>query len=206
MGRLLRMTKIGPRYRVQFRRKREKKTNYYLRRKLLESREPRLIIRGSNKHMTVQVITAHPEGDRTVAAANTIQLVRDFDWKAGTCNLPAAYLTGLLLGLRAQKKNIKQAVLDVGFQAVVYGSRIFASLKGIVDSGLHVAHNEIVFPSEERIRGEHIASYSELLQESEEDMEKHEHQFSNYKKRGLSPGNIPKHFEQTKRKILTMYK
>lgn len=157
--------------------------------------------------MTVQVITAHPEGDRTVAAANTIQLVRDFDWKAGTCNLPAAYLTGLLLGLRAQKKNITWAVLDVGFQAVVYGSRIFASLKGIVDSGLHVAHNEIVFPSEERIRGEHIARYSELLQESEEeDMEKHEHQFSNYKKRSLSPGNVPKHFEQTKKKILTMQK
>ncbi|MFQ6124283.1 MAG: 50S ribosomal protein L18 [Candidatus Heimdallarchaeota archaeon] len=198
---------MGARYRVQFRRKRENKTNYYLRRKLLESREPRLIIRRSNKHMTIQVTTAHPEGDQTVVAANTIQLVRDYGWKAGTCNLPAAYLIGLLLGLRAQNKNITRAVLDIGFHTVIYGSRIFASLKGVVDSGLQVPHNEIVFPSEERIRGEHIARYSELLQASEEEeMIKNKHQFSNYKERGLSPKNVPKHFEQTKKKILTMQK
>ena len=201
-------TKIGPRYRVQFRRKREKKTNYYLRRKLLESREPRLVVRVSNKHVTVHVITAHPEGDRTVATANTAQLVREYGWKAGTHNLSAAYLTGLLVGIRAQQKNITRVVLDIGFHAVVYGSRIFSSLKGAVDSGLHVPHNKLVFPNEERIRGEHIANYSKQLQllEKEDDVKKYEHQFLNYQKRGLRPEDVPKHFEQTKEKILAIKK
>ena len=36
------------------------------------------------------------------------------------------------------------------------GSRIFASLKGILDAGIDIPHNEEVLPSEERIKGEHI--------------------------------------------------
>ena len=198
--------KIGPTYRVRFGRKREAKTNYYLRRKLLESPDPRLIIRISNKHVITQVITAHLKGDRTITTATTTQLVRDYDWKAGTRNLPAAYLTGLLVGIKAQQKNIRQVNLDVGFQSVVYGNLLFSTLKGVVDSGLQIPHNEIVFPSNERLRGEHIANYSEYIKSQQENGDNYTNQFASYKKRGLLPEDVPKHFAQTKEKILQLQK
>jgi large subunit ribosomal protein L18 len=154
-----------------------------------------------------QVITAHLKGDRTITTATTTQLVRDYDWKAGTRNLPAAYLTGLLVGLKAQQKNITRVNLDIGFQSVVYGNRLFSTLKGVVDSGLQIPHNEIVFPSDERLRGEHIANYSEYIKTQQENGEEnHTIQFANYKKRGLLPEDVPKHFAQTKEKILQLQK
>ena len=196
------ITKIGPRYRVQFRRKREAKTNYYLRRKLLESSAPRLVIRMSYQHIIAQVISAHIDGDRTLATATSTHLVRDFNWKAGTRNLSAAYLTGLLVGINSQQKDIKQANLDIGFQSVVYGSRIFAALKGAIDSGMQITHNDIVFPNEDRIRGEHIAKYSEYLNKlvKETDVQP-TNQFSNYIKRGLRPEDVPNHFDQIREQI-----
>ena len=33
---------------------------------------------------------------------------------------------------------------------------MFAALKGMVDGGLEVPHSEDIFPSEERLSGEHI--------------------------------------------------
>ncbi len=201
------ISKIGPSYRVQFRRKREAKTNYYLRRKLLESSAPRLVIRLSSHHVRAQVISAHIDGDRTLATATSTHLVRDFNWKAGTRNLSAAYLTGFLVGVNAQQKDIKQANLDIGFQSVVYGNRIFAALKGAIDSGMQIAHNDIVFPNEDRIRGEHIAKYSEYLNKlAKENDAQPTNQFSNYIKRGLRPEDVPSHFDQIREQIIKLKK
>ena len=64
-----------------------------------------------------------------------------------------------------------------------------------------------MFPSENRIRGEHIANYSEYLKSSEqrdENEDKHVFQFAAYKKRGLLPEDVPKHFDQTKEKIMRL--
>jgi len=201
------ISKIGPSYRVQFRRKREAKTNYYLRRKLLESNAPRLVIRLSYQHVIAQVISAHIDGDRTLATATSTHLVRDFNWKAGTRNLSAAYLTGLLVGINSQQKDYKQANLDIGFQSVVYGNRIFAALKGAIDSGMQIAHNDIVFPNEDRIRGEHIAKYSEYLNKlAKENDVQPTNQFSNYIKRGLRPEDVPNHFDQIREQIIKLKK
>ena len=60
-----------------------------------------------------------------------------------TSNIPAAYLTGYLCGLRARKKGIKKAVLDLGLERVVKGSRIFAALAG----GLNVLLFRATFPT-----------------------------------------------------------
>ena len=46
--------------------------------------------------------------------------------------------------------------MDIGLATPKKGSKVFASLKGMVDSGLDIPHNEKILPSEERIRGEHI--------------------------------------------------
>lgn len=58
----------GPRYRVPFRRRREGKTNYIRRLKLIRSRRNRLVIRCTLKNTIVQVVDAMITGDKILAA------------------------------------------------------------------------------------------------------------------------------------------
>ena len=145
----------GPRYRVAFRRRREGKTDYHLRFTLVRSGWDRLTVRKSLKHMAVQIIRAQREGDYTLASSHSAEL-KQYGWNGSCSNIPAAYLTGYLCGLRAKKAGIEKAVLDVGVQRVVYGSRSFAALAGASDAGLDIPFSEEVLPSEKRRKGAHI--------------------------------------------------
>jgi len=106
-------------------------------------------------------------------------------------------LTGLLAGLKAKKKELKEAVLDVGVKKPVKGSRIYAGFMGVLDAGISVPHGEDIFPPIERIRGEHIANYWKTIENPEE----RERRFSQYLKNGLTPEELPKHFEEVKNNI-----
>ena len=141
---------------VQFRRKREGKTNYKKRLKLLLSKKIRLVIRLSLMDVSCQLIEFHPEGDRVVAAAHS-RALKKLGWKFHNGNIPSAYLTGYLLGARAKEKGIKEAVLDIGLKGPVKGSRVFACLKGAVDAGLDIAYSEEIIPPEKRLSGKHIS-------------------------------------------------
>lgn len=190
------MAKSG-RYKVPFRRKREKVTNYYKRRKLILSRKPRFVVRVTNRYIIAQVIEAKPFGDITIAAAHSKELIEKFGWKGGTKNLPAAYLVGMLAARRALEKGVKEAVLDIGLKRAVKGARVFAAAKGAADAGLSIPIGEEVIPDEDRIKGVHIAEYAKLLRSSAEKTLI----FSNYFRRGLDPVNIVDHFEEVVRKI-----
>jgi large subunit ribosomal protein L18 len=96
------------------------------------------------------------EGDTVIASASSIEL-RKLGWNGSTANLPTAYLTGLLAGKRAMEQKIDTAVLDIGLSSPVKGSKIFASLRGMLDAGISIPHGEKIFPSEERISGKHIS-------------------------------------------------
>ncbi|MDD1717818.1 MAG: 50S ribosomal protein L18, partial [Methanoregulaceae archaeon] len=48
----------GPRYFVRFRRRREGRTDYYRRMKLIVSDRPRMVVRRTNRQIIVQLITA----------------------------------------------------------------------------------------------------------------------------------------------------
>ncbi|MGY5857869.1 MAG: 50S ribosomal protein L18, partial [Candidatus Thorarchaeota archaeon] len=154
----------GPTYRVKFRRRREGKTNYYRRKSLLQSRRPRLVVRKTNTNTLVQIINANVVGDMTVASATASEL-SDHGWKASTGNLPAAYLTGFYAGLRAKSRGIKEAILDVGLNPPIKGSRVYAALKGVVDAGIEVPHNPSILPDEDRLSGKHIVSGYEHFSE-----------------------------------------
>lgn len=149
-------TKFGPRHRVPFRRRRENKTNYRYRLKLLKSRMPRAVVRKSLKHTIVQFIEYDIHGDKVLTTASSTEL-RKMGWTGSTSNLPAAYLTGLLAGTRATEKQIESAVLDIGLNQPIKGSRIFASLRGILDAGISLPHGENIFPNEERLTGKHLS-------------------------------------------------
>ncbi len=142
-------------YLVPFKRRRECKTNYRKRLALLKSKKTRLVIRRSLSNISVQFINFVPEGDQTVAEANSTEL-KKLGW-VRTGNVPASYLTGLLAGKKAKNKKIEEAVLDMGLQISTKGSRIYAALKGVLDSGIKVPCSEEILPSEDRIRGKHIS-------------------------------------------------
>jgi ribosomal protein L18 len=107
-------------------------------------------VRKTNTSTIVQVINASVIGDSTVASAISTELT-NHGWVAGTGNIPSAYLTGLLAGLRAKSRGVKTAILDVGLNPPVKGSRVYAALKGAVDAGLEIPFNPEVIPDESRL-------------------------------------------------------
>ncbi|MFA4907368.1 MAG: 50S ribosomal protein L18 [archaeon] len=147
-------------YIVKFRRRLAERTNYAKRLALLKSGKPRLVVRKSNMHVLAQVIEFDRKGDKTIASAVSGEL-KKFGWKNGSHSIPAAYLTGLLCGKRAQAKGAKEAVFDLGLVTPVHGSRSFAALKGAIDSGLNVKADESAFPGNDRISGKHISLFGE---------------------------------------------
>ncbi len=146
------------------RRRREARTDYHQRLRLLKSGRARLVARSSNKHIRAQLVTTGDQGDRTLAAAHSADL-EEYGWEAPTGNLPAAYLTGFLAGKRALAEGVEDAVLDIGLNTATPGSKVFAVQEGAIDAGLQVPHNDDVFAEWERTRGDHIAEYAEQLDE-----------------------------------------
>jgi len=146
----------GPRYSVDFRRRRKGKTNYAKRKKLLVKQVPRLVVRKSNKYITAHITSYDAVGDKTSVFARSSEL-KKLGWKYSCKNLSAAYLTGLLIGKKAIKAGVKEVILDLGLYTITKGSRLFSMLKGAVDAGLKISHDPKMFPSEERITGKHIS-------------------------------------------------
>ncbi len=149
------MRRHGPHYRVPLRRRREGRTDYRRRLRLLRGGQPRAVVRKTNTGVVVQLAQFTETGDRVLASAVTREL-RELGWTGATGNVPAAYLTGLLAGRRAVGGGITNAVLDLGRQVPTKGGRVFAVLKGLVDAGLEIPHDAEVLPREDRIRGAHI--------------------------------------------------
>jgi len=191
------------RYCVPFRRRREGKTDYRARKALLLSGKPRLVVRGSLKNMTAQIIVAKPQGDEVAVSAHSRELTKNYGWKAPQGNLPAAYLTGLLCGLKAKAKGVKESVLDIGLHSPTKGARVFATLRGVLDAGLDVPHSGERLPSDERIEGQHIAQYAASLASNPEE---YQSKFSKYLERKLPPEKLPEHFAKVKEKIISAFK
>jgi len=98
------------RYQVKFKRRREGKTDYYARKRLIvqcknkyNTPKYRLIVRISNKTIICQVAYSRIEGDHIVCAAKSSELP-NYGIKVGLANYAAAYCTGLLLARRLLKK------------------------------------------------------------------------------------------------------
>ena len=189
-------------YRVHLRRRREGKTDYQARKALVTSRKPRLVTRASLKNVEVQIIIAKPHGDEVLAAANSRELIKTYGWKAPTGNIPAAYLTGLLCGLKAKAAGIKEAILDIGLVSPTKGSKIFAVLSGVVDAGVAVPHSEEKIVKE-RMKGEHIAKYAKSLGATSEE---YAAKFSQYTAKGVAPEKIAEHFTKVKADIIAVFK
>jgi large subunit ribosomal protein L18 len=189
--------KGGPNYRLKQRRRREGKTNYYRRYTYVVSDVERLVARFTNTAIIASLAKFDPKGDVMVASATSFELPKKFGWKGDLNNTSAAYLVGYLLGKRAVKVGVKKAVLDIGNRIPTKGSKLFVVAKGAIDAGIDIPMSAEV--SEERIRGEHVASYAQSLEQ--QDPETYKKVFSKYLERGLEPKNLPSHFQEVLSKI-----
>jgi len=98
------------RYQVKYRRRREGKTDYQARRRLIlqdknkyNTPKYRLVVRFSNKNVVAQMVRAKIEGDYVYTAAYGHELTR-YGIPVGHSNYAAAYAVGLLLARRTLAK------------------------------------------------------------------------------------------------------
>jgi large subunit ribosomal protein L18 len=174
---------------------REDKTNYRKRSAVLIGRHLFVTVKISDQNVAAQVLKPTPTGDIVIASAHSRELA-EHGWKGAFNNLPACYLTGMLLGKKAMQKEIDAAVLYIGKNH--FTSRVGACTKGIVDAGVSMPVSEESLPDEDRISGHHIAEYSHTLKEDEKE---YNSRFSGILKNGLKPEDYPSHFEEIKSKI-----
>ncbi len=189
----------GPRYRVSMRRRREGKTNYHARLKLVLSGKKRLVVRASLHSIVVQVVDASLKGDKILVSAHSRQLQK-YGWKYNPGNVPSAYLVGYLCGMRAKNKKISDCILDVGI--LVHKHRVFSAFKGFLDAGIEVPHGDSIFKNlniDSRMKGEHIKQYAELIKKKSK--KNYEKEFSAYIKNGIDPTKITEDFDNIKNSI-----
>jgi len=98
------------RFQTQFRRRREGRTDYYARRRLVtqdknkyNSPKRRFVVRFTNRDIICQVVYSRIDGDHVIAAAYSHELPR-YGIKLGLTNYAAAYATGYLLARRVLQK------------------------------------------------------------------------------------------------------
>jgi len=161
----------GATYAVRYRRKRQQKTDYKRRLNLLKSEKTRFVVRPSNKNILTQLVDYKEDGDNVQVTVSS-KTLKKLGWNHSCSNTSAAYLTGLLCGVKGKPKGIDSAILDTGLFPQVKGSKIYAALKGLKDAGIDSPANEGIFPSPERINGKIIASYNQKAKSIEADFAK----------------------------------
>lgn len=149
----------GVRYKVKFKRRRKGITDFRKRYRELKSGEFRLVARVLSNNIIAQIVKYDPKGDKTLVNTSSLEL-KHYGWQGHGGNLSAAYLTGLLCGIKAKEKNIKKAILDTGLHTPVKKSNVFGVLKGAIDAGLEIPHEEKILPKDERISTK--ANFSEV--------------------------------------------
>lgn len=198
----------------------------------------RLVVRFSNKGITCQVVYAAIAGDVVVAAAYASELP-SYGLSVGLKNYSAAYCVGLLLARRVLTKfglaehyegvtepdgedyNVDPvddgprpfyALLDTGLKRTSTGSKVFACLKGALDGGLDIPHNEKRFVGydsgsksldaevlKKYIYGGHVAEYMEGMAEDEPEL--YASHFSEYIKAGVEADDLEDLYKEVHEKI-----
>lgn len=189
----------------------------------------RLVVRFTNTDIICQIAFATLKSDQILCAAYAHELSR-YGVKGGLTNYAASYATGLLVARRVLKKlNLDKVyvgqekpdgkkflvkevegqnrpfyvLLDVGLRKTTTGARLFSALKGAVDGGLEIPHNNRRFVGynsdtdkfdpgvlRKHIFGLHVADYMKKLQS--EDNDKYKKHFSVYLKNEIGPDQVEK--------------
>ena len=145
--------------RIQKRRRRENKTDYAKRIKLLKGGKPRIVFRKSNRYVVAQYVKSSEAQDKVEFGVTSRDLI-GFGWpkeSSGSLkSIPAAYLTGFLMGKKILDKKAENPIIDFGMNRMLYKTKTYAFLKGVIDSGIKIDSKEEIFPEQDRIEGKHM--------------------------------------------------
>nr|XP_027205434.1 60S ribosomal protein L5-like [Dermatophagoides pteronyssinus] len=194
------------RYQVKKRRRREGKTDYQQRTRLVkqdldkyQAKKYRFVVRFTNNRVLCQVAYSTIMGDVMMCSADSTELV-------GFGMPGKVRADGELYSVDDEdlERRPFTAVLDVGLVRTTTGARVFGALKGALDGGLSIPHSEKRFPGyskdesgegsydsaahRDRIFGKHVANYMQLLEQ--EDSEKYAKLFSRYIAAGINAANL----------------
>jgi large subunit ribosomal protein L18 len=161
---------------VSKRRRIESKTDYLKRLKMLKGESPRLVFRKTNRYVIAQYVTSKEAQDK-IEIGLTSQSLKGYGWpkefEGSLKSLTAAYLTGFLIGKEIQKKKLETPIMDFGMTRVIRKNKVFAFLKGVLDSGVEVSCPEENFPEQERIEGKNMKKdFSKTFKEIKSKIEK----------------------------------
>jgi len=141
------------------RRRKENKTDYLIRVKLLKSNCPRIVFRKTNKYVIGQYIESKEARDKIVLGVTSKELLK-FGWPkekgASLKSLPASYLLGFLLGNKIKEKKLEIPIVDLGMLRTNHKTNPQGFIKGLIDAGLEIKAKKEAFPSEDRIKGDHL--------------------------------------------------
>lgn len=151
------------------RRKREGRTDYAKRIKLLKGNAPRIIFRKTNKYIIAQYATSKAAQDK-IEIGITSKNLKKYGWPDEFDNslksIPASYLTGLLIGKEITKNKLKTPIVDFGMIRAIRKNRTFAFLKGLIDSGIKIECDKEFFPEEDRLNGKNMKKdFSKIFKE-----------------------------------------
>jgi len=233
------------RFSVKYRRRREGKTDYQARRRLVKtdknkynSPKFRLIVRFSNKNIFCQIAYTTITGDQMFCDTYAQELF-NYGLDVGLTNYSTAYCVGLLVARRCLTSfgldNVYNGtetitgedytvepvcpgprpfsvIIDTGLKITSTGSKIFGVLKGALDGGLNIPHNEKRFQGYNRITkkydpevmrkyifGGHIADFMKELEEEEPDL--FSLQFSQYIKHQVKHDSLEEIYAKAHRSI-----
>ena len=138
-------------------RKKEHKTDYAKRIKLLKSKSPRIVFRRTNKYIIAQYVESEEAKDKVkVGVSSKILLKYGWDKKAegSLKSITASYLTGLLFGKKI--KGMPEPIVDIGMNRNLHKTKVFGFIQGLIDAGIKIKCKKEAFPSEDRIQGKHL--------------------------------------------------
>ncbi|KAH8052454.1 5S rRNA binding protein [Aureococcus anophagefferens] len=208
------------RYQVKYKRRREGKTDYRARKRLItqdknkyNTPKYRLVVRFSNKYVTCAVHSSELVGDKCIATATSKELGR-YGLKVGLDELyegntdPEGEVVKTEVGKKEyyveeldDDKRPFKCILDVGIQTTTTGNRVFGALKGATDGGLDIPHNYKRFPGYDKESKEFDAEamkdrifgahVSEYMEKlMDEDNAKYQQLFADYIKEGVEPDGM----------------
>ena len=162
--------------RTQKKRRKQCKTDYGKRLKLLKSESPRLVFRKTNKYFIVQYVLSEEAQDKVSFGFNS-KLLLKYGWpeefKGSLKSIPAAYLMGYFAGKKILKDKLTQPIVDIGMIRNLHKTKFYGFLKGLIDSGIKINCKKEAFPEEDRIKGKSLKKdFSKTFEEIKIKLEK----------------------------------
>jgi large subunit ribosomal protein L18 len=145
--------------RTQKRRRKENKTDYLKRLKLLKGEKPRIVFRKTNRFIISEYVVSKEAQDKVIIGFDSRKL-NEYGWpknaQGSLKSTTASYFTGYLTGKTIIKQKLENPILDSGMNRVLHKNKIYAFLKGLIDAGIEINCKKEFFPEESRIKGEHL--------------------------------------------------